>query len=145
MGRVLRPLSPLLAAATLVLTAACSQHGARPPVTASSATAEPQPDNPSSLRQVDPALKSFVDRAVADLARRREVDPAEIRVIEARAVVWPDGSLGCPRPGMQYTQALQEGVLIRLQLGGRTYAYHGGGSRMPELCDAPRQDRNGGS
>lgn len=40
---------------------------------------------------------------------------------------------------------LQEGVLILLQLGDRTYAYHGGGSRLPELCDAPRDDHNGGS
>lgn len=89
---------------------------------------------------VDPALQSFVDRAVADLARRRDVDPAAIAVLEARAVVWPDGSLGCPRPGLEYTQVLQEGVLIRLQLGDRTYAYHGGGSRMPELCEHPRAD-----
>ena len=145
MGRVLRPLSPLLATATLVLAAACSQNGARPPVMAPSTPAEPQPDNPSSVRHVDPALQSFVNRAVADLARRRDVDAAAITVLEARAVVWPDGSLGCPRPGVEYTQVVQEGVLIRLQLGGRTYAYHGGGSRMPELCEAPRDDRNGGS
>ena len=84
---------------------------------------------------IDPVLQSFIDRAVADLARRRDVDPAAITVLEARAIVWPDGSLGCPKPGMEYTQMLQEGVLIRLQLGGRTYAYHGGGSRLPELCE----------
>jgi hypothetical protein len=94
---------------------------------------------------VDPALRSFVDRAVADLARRLNVDPAGIMVLEARAVVWPDGSLGCPRPGVEYTQMVQEGVRIRLQLGVRTYAYHGGGSRLPELCEAPRDDHNGGS
>jgi hypothetical protein len=94
---------------------------------------------------VDPALQSFVDRAVADLARRRDVDPAAITVLEARAVVWPDGSLGCPTPGMEYTQVLQEGVLIRLQLGGRTYAYHGGGRRLPELCETPATPSNDGS
>ena len=66
-------------------------------------------------------------------------------VLEARAVVWPDGSLGCPRPGVEYTQMVQEGVLIRLQLGVRIYAYHGGGSRLPELCEAPRDDHNDGS
>jgi hypothetical protein len=127
------------------LAAACSQDGARPPVIAPNPPAQPQPGNSSARTQVDPALQSFVDRAVADLARRRDVGPAEIMVLEARAIVWPDGSLGCPRPGMEYTQVVQEGVLIRLQLGDRTYPYHGGGSRLPELCETPRDDRNGGS
>jgi hypothetical protein len=137
MGHVLRQVSPSLAAATLVLVAACSQHAARPPATAPSPSAGPPPGDTSSRMHVDPALQSFVDRAVADLARRRDADPAEITVLEASAVVWPDGSLGCPRPGMEYTQVMHEGVRIRLQLGGRTYAYHGGGSRMPELCEHP--------
>lgn len=88
---------------------------------------------------VDPALLSFVNRAVADLARRRDVEPAAITVLEARAVVWPDASLGCPVPNMEYTQVLQEGVRIRLHFGGRTYAYHGGGSRLPELCETPAE------
>lgn len=132
-----RVLSSVLALA-LVLAAACARHGTRPPARAESQTpAEPSvPTSPAG--RVDPALRSFVDRAVADLAKRRAVDAADIRVVEARAVVWPDGSLGCPRPGMEYTQVLQEGLLIRLELGGRTYAYHGGGGRMPELCEAPR-------
>jgi hypothetical protein len=86
---------------------------------------------------VDPALGSVVDRTVTDLARRLGVAAAEISAIEARAVVWPDASLGCPMPGLVYNQVLQEGILIRLQHGGRTYAYHGGGSRAPRLCEHP--------
>lgn len=136
-------LPPFLAAATLVLATACAQHAARPRVTAPGPSAGSSPGNASSRMHVDAALQSFIDRAVADLARRSSVDSVEIRTLEAKAVVWPDGSLGCPTPGVEYTQVLQEGVLIRLQLGGRTYAYHGGGSRMPELCENVCNEGNG--
>ena len=52
---------------------------------------------------MDVALKPLVDLAIADLAQRLNVDRASIAVVEARAVVWPDGALGCPRPRMVYT------------------------------------------
>jgi hypothetical protein len=86
---------------------------------------------------VDASLRSLVDTAVADLAGRLRIPPDEVAVVEARSVVWPDGSFGCPEPGMQYAQVLQEGVLIRLSAGGNTYSYHGGGSRKPFLCEHP--------
>lgn len=76
--------------------------------------------------------------AVDDLARRLNVNRADIQVLEARAVVWPDRSLGCQRPGMVYPQVLTEGALIRLQAQGREFAYHSGGSRPPFLCEKQR-------
>lgn len=88
---------------------------------------------------MSPALKPLVDATVADLAQRLRIPPAEVCVLEARSVVWPDRSLGCPRPGMLYPQVLQDGVFIRLQAQGRAYAYHGGGSRAPFLCDSPER------
>lgn len=90
---------------------------------------------------MNPALKPFVDAAVADLARRLSIPATEVCVVDARTVVWPDRSLGCPRPGMLHPQVLQDGMFIRLQAQGRAYAYHGGGSRAPFLCDtADRRD-----
>ena len=87
------------------------------------------------------ALQPLIDVAIADLAQRLAIDPAAISVVEAVTVVWPDRSLGCPRPGMQYLQVPHDGFLIRLQAQGRTFAYHGGGSRAPFLCESP--DRRG--
>lgn len=76
--------------------------------------------------------------AVGDLAQRLNIDPADIDVIEASAVVWPDRSLGCPRPGMAYAQVPQDGARIRLRAGGREFDYHSGGGRAPFLCDKRR-------
>jgi len=86
-------------------------------------------------------LQPLIDVAIADLAQRLAIDPAAISVAQAMTVVWPDRSLGCPRPGMQYPQVPHDGFLIRLQAQGRTFAYHGGGARPPFLCDSP--DRRG--
>lgn len=86
---------------------------------------------------VSPGLQGIVDQALADLADRLAIEVDQIEVLEANAVVWPDGSLGCPQPGMAYTQVQQEGYLIRLQVDKRVYDYHGGGypDRGPFLCE----------
>lgn len=84
---------------------------------------------------IPPALAEQVRVAVTHLAQRLKIDPSGISVIEARAIIWPDGSLGCPRPGMGYRQVPQDGALIRLSAQGREYAYHSGSRQQPFLCD----------
>ncbi len=84
---------------------------------------------------IEPGLEDLIEQAVADLAQRLDIDPESIQVLEAKSVVWSDGSLGCPQPGMYYTQALQAGALIRLHAQGKDYAYHSGHSRVPFLCE----------
>ena len=39
-------------------------------------------------------------------------------------LTWPDGSLGCPKPGEMYTQMIVPGYRVVLQAGGERYAYH---------------------
>jgi len=84
---------------------------------------------------VDAQLKSFVEVAVADLIGRLHVDASSITVVSARSITWPDGSLGCPQPGMAYPQMLVDGALIELSVAGTVYRYHSGGSRGPFLCE----------
>jgi hypothetical protein len=83
-------------------------------------------------------VSTDVETATADLASRLEVDSADIEVISVEEVTWRDGSLGCPEPGMFYTQALVDGTRIVLGAGGRSYHYHAGGNRTPFLCEHPR-------
>jgi hypothetical protein len=60
----------------------------------------------------------------------------DIVVMQAVSVVWPDGSLGCPQSGMEYTQVLVDGFHILLQANGTTHSYHGGGTTLePFLCE----------
>src|SRR5262245_32195965 len=89
--------------------------------------AQPMPTN-SFLRQV-------TNQAVQDLASRLAVPPERIEFLELKSMLWPDGGLGCPRPGMVYPQVQQDGYLIRLRAGKREFEYHGGGRRGPFLCE----------
>ncbi len=82
----------------------------------------------------DPSMEKTVTQAKDDLAQRLAIDPGQIVLVEAASVTWPDGSLGCPQPGMAYTQVQVDGLLIRFSAGGRIYEYHGGGGRAPFLC-----------
>jgi hypothetical protein len=75
--------------------------------------------------------------AIADLAHRLGVDADAIVVISQEEVTWRDGSMGCPQPGMRYTQALINGYRIVLAHAGREYHYHGGRTRGPFLCEPP--------
>ena len=81
-----------------------------------------------------------VSFALADLADRIEVDADSIRVIEAGPVTWSDGSLGCPEPGVSYTQALVDGWRAILEHGDARYSYHAGSDGEPFLCDRPALD-----
>jgi hypothetical protein len=90
----------------------------------------------------DAGLQALINKAIADLAQRLSSPTAEIKVLEATAVVWPDSSLGCPQPGMAYTQVPEDGLLIRLQAGEQIYEYHSGGIRDPFLCIKTGKDPN---
>jgi hypothetical protein len=81
---------------------------------------------------------SGTDFAVADLANRLDLHPSAIEVVSIADVTWSDGSIGCPQPGMAYTQALVPGSLIILAFEGTTYEYHGAGDQPPFFCPPER-------
>jgi hypothetical protein len=113
-----------------LLVACGDESGAEGQPMTSSST--PSSSTPSPDRTGGP-----VEQAKADLANRLGVDPGQVTVVSSSEVTWPDGSLGCPQPGMVYTQALVDGSRIILEAGGKQYHYHSGGSRPPFLCENP--------
>ena len=140
-----------LALITLVLVSACGQaptdHGA----TGSSVTPTDRPDTtpaqtPAMTTPVSTTAPEggtalppdtyppMVQTAIDDLRTRLGDATAEITVISIDEVEWPDGSLGCPQPGMSYTQALVDGTKIVLSHAGIRYDYHQGGSRDVFYC-----------
>ena len=98
-------------------------------------TTSPTIPTPSS-----PALQRLVMQAREDLAQRLSIEVDQIELVEISAVVWPDGGLGCPQPGMAYTQVQQEGMRIRLRAGKRIYSYHSGGGHSLFLCEQATTD-----
>ena len=80
---------------------------------------------------------SILSAARADLAARLDVPAESIGVKESAAVVWNDGSLGCPRPDQVYTQALEPGYRIILEHGGRRYDYRATERGYLLLCEVP--------
>ena len=51
-------------------------------------------------------LEEIVQAARTDAARRTGLAPEALELVSAESVTWPDGSLGCPQPGLLYTQVL---------------------------------------
>jgi hypothetical protein len=69
-----------------------------------------------------------------DAAAATGLDPADIEVVRAESVTWPDGSLGCPEPGMMYTQALVDGYQVVLDADGEELDYRVGESGAFRIC-----------
>src|SRR5690349_12842844 len=92
----------IMAVATSAMVVACgneSTSGGQPSMTPSTSSGS-EPATPSG---------GLVEQAKADLVKRLGVDAAAIKVISSAEVTWPDGSLGCPEPGMRYAQMLVNG------------------------------------
>ena len=82
----------------------------------------------------NPEALQHIAYARSDLAQKLGLDLATIEVVAYEVAIWRDGSLGCPQPGMMYTQALVDGYLIQLRVGEQTYNYHGANGHDPFLC-----------
>jgi len=78
---------------------------------------------------------------VADLARELGRPPGDVQVRSVEAVTWRDGSLGCPEPGMFYTQALVPGFRLTLEVDGRSFDYRSGRGMAFRRCN--RSDKAG--
>lgn len=59
-----------------------------------------------------------------DLAERLGLRDSEIQFVSSEARTFPDGSLGCPEPGVMYTQAEVRGWVLTLAARGRRHTYH---------------------
>lgn len=81
------------------------------------------------------AAQSQIEQAKQDLAGRLSIKADQIVLTDFQEIAWPDSSLGCPQPGMAYTQAIVDGIAIQFQVNDRVYSYHGDGNHPPFLCE----------
>ena len=94
---------------------------------------------PSTGDDTASAFAAEIEAAVTDAAAAFDVASDDIEVVRSEAVTWPDGSLGCPRSGEMYTQALVEGYRIVLSVRGDRVHYHGRSGDEPFRCDDPEE------
>ena len=84
----------------------------------------------------EPGLPEIQRLALADAAKRSGLPASALKVVSAEAVTWSDGSLGCPQPGMLYTQALVPGFHVRIRAGAEVLSYHASSRGGPAFCPA---------
>lgn len=120
------------AACLIPALAGCTPHGepgeqaAAPPPAANVQPRAPvqEPGAPvtnGETQGLPPA--ELVAPAMADASRRSGVDEADLVIEKSVRVTWNDGSLGCPQPGMSYTQALVPGWQLIIRAGEQTFDY----------------------
>jgi hypothetical protein len=125
--------------------AACGAGGSEPPSAEQTTTASTAPtttESETTMPTSDQDQLPIVAPAVDDLAGRVGATPEDIEIVSAEEVTWPDGSLGCPEPGMSYTQSLVDGSKVVLRYDDRVFVYHAGGDNKPFLC--PSDEKDGG-
>jgi hypothetical protein len=83
---------------------------------------------------LDPAIASTTRLALDDAALRTGIARDQLEVVTAEAVLWPNGSFGCPQDDTSYTQAPVRGFRIRIQAGDQLLDYHAGVGGKPFYC-----------
>ncbi len=79
----------------------------------------------------------LIEKAKEDLAQRLSIPTSDISLSDAKDVIWPDSSLGCPQEGMLYAQVLTPGYLIKLKYDEREFEYHTGRESSLTYCENP--------
>ena len=118
-----RALQAALLMGSFAIVTSCSSSGEKTPVAA--------PMN----------LKGQVEYSRTDLAQRLDVPLDNVVLSGARQVTWRSGALGCPEPGMNYTDALVPGAVIYLRVDNMIHAYHGKFGEEPFYCPRERAEQ----
>ena len=84
--------------------------------------------------------QAILDPILKEAAALAKVDREQLVIVRTESVIWSDGSLGCPEPGMMYTQALVNGYWVAIGAEGQTYDFRVGSGGSFRLCP-PGQGR----
>lgn len=135
----------------VALLAACARQGGTEPTGA--ATNQPDAIGAASQRPTasmrpiatvapsQPGVVGEVPDAILDpilVDARDRLDTDDVTVLVGEAVTWPNGSLGCPEPGMMYTQALVDGFKVVVTDGTTQLDYRVGNAGAFLLCEKGR-------
>lgn len=85
------------------------------------------------------SLEQTAQAAQVAYATLNNISVDSVQILEAQEVVWSSGAVGCPRPGLSYTQALIEGYRILVSRGSDQAYYHSSRGQKPFLCPEERR------
>ena len=105
-----------------------------------------QPSNPlltpedtdmTSPIPLDATAQKMVTLVKEHLAQQLGIPMEQIALSEVKPTVWRDGSLGCPKPAVDYVPMETPGYSIVLEASGRTYIYHTNQANRFVVCNRP--------
>jgi hypothetical protein len=137
----LRPLAPLVSAAALLLGLhGCAPQSESTPATEAREAAAPiaEVTRPAMTGEVPAELmESILD----DLVKEEGLQRADIEIERAESVIWPSGGLGCPEPGVMYTQAQVLGYWVVLRAAEKQYDYRVSEKGYFRRCEGSSKSR----
>lgn len=99
----------------------------------------PAPTSTPQMSRVESQVpEAILGPILNEAAKLANVPPQQLVIVRAEAVVWNDGSLGCPEPGMEYAQALINGYWVLIKAAGQTFDFRVGGGGSFRLCPQGR-------
>jgi hypothetical protein len=81
-----------------------------------------------------PPKDEIISLVTNDLSTRLSTEIDLIQVISVKVALWPDTSLGCPRPGEVYTEKTVHGYQVWLEANDQIYIYHTDNNDNIILC-----------
>ena len=104
-------------------------------VTTTTSPAETDATSPADTEGSTLAVPSdLITNLIEEFSQDESVAVDEVRVARAEAIEWPDGSLGCPEPGILYTQATVRGFWVELEIGDQVFDYRAASDGEFRLC-----------
>lgn len=98
---------------------------------------------PFAIADTSLSHSQAIELAKQTLAKQGELPAQNIELESAKAVQWPDSSLGCPQPGMMYAQIITPGYRVTLMEspnGKRHFVHIGAGRAI--VCNKTNSTRS---
>ncbi len=94
------------------------------------------PGSPSAAPVTGEVPDAVIEKARTMLAAAVGTAASDAAVVVSEAVTWPDGSLGCPRPGDKYEQVEVAGYRVVFDVNGTRYDYRATPAGNVIACEA---------
>jgi hypothetical protein len=130
----------IIAVAAVLSLAAYRPSGLASPnhsVMTPSGTPAPR-STPKSSQPQTQVPQAILGSILNEASKLANVPREHLVIVRAEAVVWSDGSLGCPEPGMEYAQALVRGYWVVVNAAGQEYDFRAGNDGNFRLCPPGR-------